>query len=1700
MPLTIPTMIAEMHQLRDTLEKEVVGAAAVELQGIFGAAEVELAKQEKLFQALLTDADGKIQNIPANLEAAGAYYRDTVKPQIDSVLVGPGKAWSEKTVPLMHKAGRRLASVNLDVGDLSPELVKSAFDNISIAEKGVLTVGFKQGYQVMNTVGDDVGTWFRQTMLDSVVEGIPVDHYDPNVDSLKSRLIQGGRIKPLTIKSMSGKTIHRSIRQRAQAIARIESTRIINRTHEALAEETLGDEAVFRNSNPQDSRSTRICESASTQKAMSLEQWDNSKYGRPPRLSPFHLCRSVLIAGRPEWFDDVPEAQLQGAGLAKTTLTGVPLKPSKAAVSRATTKAAQEALQQAAIAAAKDLAADTAAKAALEALRKKLKLGQKIDSTLSMVSEIDPLKFHKASDLKLPGGEKASLAPAIWEAKQALKPLEKLLDEDLLLYKAVAAADEFGVKEKLVTDGINGAKFKIVSQDIELKIPAAAKKQVEEWGQGVHAEIEFDPKLKPLLDEAQALSPDLNIKATWGQQYEQRISAAIGEKQTPLILKFQEAADYTKVQDGIKSLEDVHSEAKAAWSEMLHSNLFNDLQMKPYEDQVLGYSWQIQAIGKKTDFDALILKIEGSDPNNPDVQGFIRKAVKAGDEGVHLDSMAFGLDKVGVSEAVKDAIDVGKASSNVGKIEEYTALLNSISEGKLTAAALKKTKKKAKDLALGPGGIHETVFDKASWGPSDVAKAIKAAEDEAAALVSPEAMAFHLEYEKLVTSKKITPVDSAEILQKYKDGKLVGKASAKAKQASETVKDQLGPPSPAIVQAPAPPPSPTAHLDEWKKVDQAWEGIDPADHFTFKEVANIGGAHSKEFWLDPSGDKWMFKPFPHATKKEATYRGMVDEFAYKLQRLVDPVAAEARFVELSDGRRGSIQRWIEGSDGNLRNKPITGLTPSQLETIQKEHVLDWLISNHDGHPGQLITFPDGRIVGIDKGQAFKFLGDDKLDFDYHPNSAFGESEPIYNTAMKALRDGDIELDFYDPVVTLKAIEQFEAIPETKYRDMLEGYAQNRFRTRAQRVEFIDLAVARKNALRADFEGYYRRALKDETFTFGQKAAPAVDVEGVLPQAFREVAEEAEEHGWQGKAIDLDGEDIEDLRAVYYADHMTDSAGVGHDRANLDLKVRHSGGEKVMEWINKQNIEGGLPTPVGGERVGTPMAQDTFFPKIEAAVKTLNMHVKSGDFDFNESTLNAMNVERPSLNLLATHADPEVAKMAKAYMKVMDDVNEGVLSKTALKTFPEGVTDPAPHLSGKMYGPYLRQNPPPGSVPAAAAPSPTAGFTVRRETIHFTKRTPGGDGGLTVNNDRARGSSMHNNFYDTDTVQYEITFDDGTRIRYRPYDGNNDGWRAQQGIIEGTVNGDMGAGTMDQILEKIKIMGLDTKVATPDDFELMYLKKQAYCTKEHITPSYISMIEDLNTRGASQSERIAAMRKHWSKKKKIKDKMKAAGVTELQDLPDYNPTGEFQSSFFGKRSTPGPDYTKSAGYRSFYRFDLDDADTDRFTLQHSLYTGGDMAASISKYLQNNGVMASTNEKMRIGIPVSGMSPGGDMQKGGAVYFYTRLRHKTGMRKGQLYFKGKNLRRMDAAIYKGDAWGDTRNDFQTKNRKPTPSNWDTIARKRDDDETDFKTSMSLIDDIDVILTKTSTERREVIKAYKDAGWDVLPDGRAIEEVVK
>jgi len=148
------------------------------------------------------------------------------------------------------------------------------------------------------------------------------------------------------------------------------------------------------------------------------------------------------------------------------------------------------------------------------------------------------------------------------------------------------------------------------------------------------------------------------------------------------------------------------------------------------------------------------------------------------------------------------------------------------------------------------------------------------------------------------------------------------------------------------------------------------------------------------------------------------------------------------------------------------------------------------------------------------------------------------------------------------------------------------------------------------------------------------------------------------------------------------------------------------------------------------------------------------------------------------------------------------------------------------------------------------------------------------------------------------------------------------------------------------------------------------------------------------------------------------------------------------------------------------------------------------------------MVSTLEKMRMGIKPGGMSPVADMESGGGTYFFTRIRKTpTAARPGEpgLYFKRNLLRRMDAITYDHDKFGRCTGDHVRRNRRSQIDQWKSIVKRDRIDETIFKYSVTLLDNLEVIVAPDRKAKMNIIMSFKKRGITHLPDGRKIEDIV-
>lgn len=257
------------------------------------------------------------------------------------------------------------------------------------------------------------------------------------------------------------------------------------------------------------------------------------------------------------------------------------------------------------------------------------------------------------------------------------------------------------------------------------------------------------------------------------------------------------------------------------------------------------------------------------------------------------------------------------------------------------------------------------------------------------------------------------------------------------------------------------------------------------DSLTF--TGQVVGSHGGRIYQDAQGRKFLFKSSPQRVFAE------IDVLTARLRFEFDMVTSPTALVRMN-GQWGSLQQMLTTPPAFTGTINPSHLSYDARQSIFEEMIFDWLISNHDGHrDNYLKKFNWGEsVVGIDKGQAFKFFGSDRLDWDFNPNP----DPSVANLLIRAFAQGD-------PFVTLPSMSDYqiegllhriENFSNNEYRKIVRIYAEGAaelgvlgkggpaylgFSTPsipANDVEaFVEAAVARKNNLKKDFKALINRA-------------------------------------------------------------------------------------------------------------------------------------------------------------------------------------------------------------------------------------------------------------------------------------------------------------------------------------------------------------------------------------------------------------------------------------------------------------------------------------------------------------------------------------------------------------------------------------------------------------------------------------------------
>lgn len=256
--------------------------------------------------------------------------------------------------------------------------------------------------------------------------------------------------------------------------------------------------------------------------------------------------------------------------------------------------------------------------------------------------------------------------------------------------------------------------------------------------------------------------------------------------------------------------------------------------------------------------------------------------------------------------------------------------------------------------------------------------------------------------------------------------------------------------------------------------------------------AKLGGTHGAQVLQDLNGEKWIFKPYTSGDK----FIAKLDEATAKLQSRVGLAQPSVYDIEYG-GQYGSIQSMHNAVDAFPGGKfDPAKLSGDDVLDLQKEQIVDWLISNNDAHTGNFLRLKSsGHLVGVDKGQAFKYLAKDtKLDWTKSIHTPLAPNKPTYQTLWKAFADGK-SVPLGDPGVGElgEMLDRIQSIPDDEFKAMFRPYAEAanaQGKLAFNDVEkFLTKIVARKNSIKKDFEDYYAKAEKARADALGATAPP-----------------------------------------------------------------------------------------------------------------------------------------------------------------------------------------------------------------------------------------------------------------------------------------------------------------------------------------------------------------------------------------------------------------------------------------------------------------------------------------------------------------------------------------------------------------------------------------------------------------------------------
>lgn len=858
---------------------------------------------------------------------------------------------------------------------------------------------------------------------------------------------------------------------------------------------------------------------------------------------------------------------------------------------------------------------------------------------------------------------------------------------------------------------------------------------------------------------------------------------------------------------------------------------------------------------------------------------------------------------------------------------------------------------------------------------------------------------------------------------------------------------------------------------------------------------SLGGMHSKKAWTDQGGNEWMSKAFPSDPNSKA--RVDAEHNANVIGRMFGFRNPETRVMAL--GGQYSYVQHLKPATGSLGGKSMASMSDEQLAQAMEEHVLDWLVSNHDSHPDNLLLDPNGKdIIGIDKGQAWRFFPDDKLSVGYKA------SNPVhvwYDQFYKAVQSGAIDkkrADYVTRRVLVKSM-RVAAKHDAEFQQALEDAHKNRTNFPAEfptREKFIEGILARKKGIAGDFDAFYKGLYKQAGWDYDfdlEKLQGGGKYAGHIHTGIsQEFADDVKKSLVHGKSVMLSTDDLEDAHFLWY----TEKSQSAQEVLRAETRLRQNADVMLTAWLKAQTIENNytshtMNVPVSEKHADLP-GNSSWWGSILSAAKTVNHH--AGDGDYNVGTLATMeqskqqmqnslealeaweskNPDKPyspthapgwSGNLVTKEQQDAWKEMLKSYLKDIESVEaaKAVSGKVVPKVSQINYT-PSAGLDTKNFLPK--------GVGSTSVETSTEDEVISNVVMlagHPVKVTKHPSYGTKGDFDEKSGvltesGTTNTGFYGS---QYDIEVG-GVKIEYRPW-SEPGVLSAQKGLLKVRhEDWDGQSQPMELVFDILKEIGLTLDDADEESLELFYWKQQYGVSLDRLDndSKYKSMQTHVKQAFTAKpdmdkEEQLQVMREAWAK---------VIGKGKV-DSADWSPK-------FDKLSVVGTGGGQGKPYWTRSDYTLD---------EYKKLVGGKVPASSTGSPKDSLKIAlsgylPTEERARIITDI--YVPGGynsqqrDTKNGASGFVFSRQNMNTEF--GRVYFHPSVGLRTTNYAFNSDTFGDT---AQRASRSPADLSHSTKFNYGGN-ELMIKNGIGYTS-IAAIRFPNESDRQEAIKHFKDNG---------------